>query len=258
MSPSDLLAAWLRRQLPADAFAWLSERLERCAAATADDRPALVRSIALVPRTLGRTVLELSPADLATADAVRPNWNPSGWRLDEAARVLLVLATAPSAFGTTPFLRAVLAPAALPERIALLRGLPLYSDPAAALSVAQDGIRSAIAPVFEAVAHHNPYPAEQFDETGWNQMVLKALFIGSTLAPVQGLVERGNPTLVDIMLDYAAERWAAGRTVSPELWREVGPWLAGSRRARAARLLDIAIPAERDAARAALGRVPSR
>ena len=65
--------------------------------------------------------------------------------------------------------------------------------------------------VFEAVAHRNPFPRERFDENRWNQVVLKALFIGSTLHPIQGLDERANPALAAILIDYAHERWAAGR-----------------------------------------------
>ena len=44
--------------------------------------------------------------------------------------------------------------------------------------------------VFEALAHNNPYPFEQFDENRWNHLVLKALFIGSKLHPMQGLGQR--------------------------------------------------------------------
>ena len=53
-------------------------------------------------------------------------------------------------------------------------------------------------------------------------MVLKALFVGSTLHPMQGLEARANPELAKMLCDYAHERWAAGRPVSPELWRCVG------------------------------------
>lgn len=55
-------------------------------------------------------------------------------------------------------------------------------------------------------------------------MVLKALFIGSRLAPIKGLDERANPELAQILREYAHERWSAGRPVNPELWRCVGPF----------------------------------
>ena len=55
-------------------------------------------------------------------------------------------------------------------------------------------------------------------------MVLKALFIGAVLGPITGLEDRANPELARILRDYAHERWAADRPVSPELWRCVGPF----------------------------------
>jgi hypothetical protein len=54
--------------------------------------------------------------------------------------------------------------------------------------------------------------------------VLKAVFVGSTISPIIGLDDRGNPSLAQMLLEYAHERWAAGRPVSPELWRCVGPF----------------------------------
>jgi hypothetical protein len=78
-------------------------------------------------------------------------------------------------------------------------------------------------PVFEAVAHRNPYPVEHFAEEAWNQMVVKAFFIGSCLWPIQALDRRGNPRLARMLVDLAQERWAAGRPVSGEVWRCVAP-----------------------------------
>ena len=107
-------------------------------------------------------------------------------------------------------------------------------------------------PVFEAVAHRNPYPRKMFDQDAWNQMVLKALFIGSRLDPIQGLDERANPGLASMLVDYAHERWAAGRPVSPELWRCVGPFADRRGLDALARILEVGEPRERLAAALAL------
>jgi len=106
--------------------------------------------------------------------------------------------------------------------------------------------------VFEAVAQRNPYPAEQLPEDAWNQMVLKALFVGSTLAPIVGLDGRANATLARMLRDYAHERWSAGRSVSPELWRCVGPFASGPLLADLGRVLDTGTQPERAAAVLAL------
>jgi hypothetical protein len=106
--------------------------------------------------------------------------------------------------------------------------------------------------VFEAVAHRNPYPKQQFSENRWNHMVLKALFVGSTLHPIQGLDQRANPPLARMLSDYAHERWAAGRPVSPELWRCVGPHADDESLADLQRVLATGDAIERQAAALAL------
>src|SRR5271170_4940032 len=65
------------------------------------------------------------------------------------------------------------------ELVAIYSGLPLYTDPTRLTALAADGLRTAMRTVFEAVAHHNPFPAEPFQQSAWNHMVLKALFIDS-------------------------------------------------------------------------------
>jgi len=112
-------------------------------------------------------------------------------------------------------------------------------------------------PVFEAVAHNNPYPRDHFGEHRWNHMILKALFVGSALAPVQGLDERANPELAQMLRDYAHERRAAGRPISPELWRCIGPFAEGEALDDLAQTLASADPQERAAAALALCASPA-
>ncbi|MDX1541281.1 MAG: EboA domain-containing protein, partial [Geminicoccaceae bacterium] len=109
---------------------------------------------------------------------------------------------------------------------------------------------------FEAVAHRSPYPKEQFSENRWNHMVLKALFVGSALHPIQGLDERANPELATMLHDYAHERWSAGRPVSPELWRCVGPFAEGAIVDDLARVLRTGTRQEQEAALLALTASP--
>ncbi len=212
------LRAWVRRQVADEDWVWLEGRLGR-----GDERDLYI-TLGLIPRRLGRADLDLGPVDLEAAQAARDGWDPSGWSVDGAARVLALLR---HPAGERPFhetFKQLRRTADAREAIALYRGLPLYPEPAALEAEAGEGLRSNIRAVFEAIAHRNPYPRDVFDEHRWNHMVLKALFVGSRLGPIVGLDERANAELARILRDYAHERWAAGRPVTPELWRCVGPF----------------------------------
>ncbi len=220
---SQLLQACLERQLSADGFAWLHQQRQRIAAGA----PARVFFLAYsaVSRHAPKDDLQLSSAELATAAAACPSWRPELWSADLAGRCWLLLAL-PSddvdAFNAN--LDLLLSAAHIGEQVAFFQSLPLLPHPECHCFRATEGLRSNMTTVFNAIAHHNAYPARVFDEAAWNQMVLKALFVGSTLHPIWGLDERANPTLARILGDYAHERWAASRSVSPELWRLVGPF----------------------------------
>ena len=224
--PSRLLRDWLQRQLPEAGFDWLAGQLETLQRDPSDRK--LHIALGMVPRRLGKDDLALSEADLRAAEAARPGWDPRGWSVDEAARILALLATAGANTAFAERFTELCSSAEVGEAIALYRGLPLYPDPAALEAQAAEGLRTNMRAVFEAVAHRTPFPRERFGEDRWNQMVLKALFIGSALHPIQGLDQRANPALAAILIDYAQERRAASRPVSPELWRCVGPFAKGA------------------------------
>ena len=256
MTPQAALQRWLDQRLDAAGGTWLREAAASVAAAGTDRE--LFRCVSLVSRKLGKAKLSLDAADMALAEEARPGWDPEPWTIDQAARIRLLLAAATDVDAFVRRLDQLCATADVDELVAFYRGLPLYPEPTRHRLRAAEGLRTNMLVVFEAVAHRNPYPAEQLPEEAWNQMVLKALFVGSTLDPIVGLDTRANASLARMLGDYAHERWAAGRPVSPELWRCVGPFASGPLLADLARVLESGAPPERAAAVLALRSAPDR
>jgi len=215
-----LVRGWVERVSPPDAAAWFAEALAEPGGAAGER--ASDRAFALAPRRLGNAGLRLDEADLAQAERVRPGLDPRDWSLDEAARIAILLAAAGEGTALPARVRRLARTADLRETAALMRGLPLYPGADDLVDLARTGVRSGIAPVFDAIALRNPFPAERFDEGSWNQMILKALFMERPLRPVHGLERRANPALTAMLVDYAHERWSAGRPVPHALWHCVG------------------------------------
>lgn len=254
MTPAQAIEQWLVGRLPDDAAAWLKDSAQRLRGGGSDKD--LYMSVSLVPRKIGKADLALSAAELGQATAARPGWDPREWSLDQAARVYLLLAAGSDGATFSRRLDQLCATADVGELVAFYRGLPLYPDQPRHVLRAAEGVRTNMKAVFQAVAHRNPYPSEQLAEPAWNQMVLKALFIGVSLDPIIGLDRRANPALARMLCDYAHERWAAGRPVSPELWRCVGPHSRGEMLADLGRVLKKGTGPERAAAALALSSSP--
>ncbi|MBL4892228.1 MAG: EboA domain-containing protein [Rhizobiaceae bacterium] len=222
-TPSELLKSWIFRQLPDASAEWFRDRLSKLE--SDPEKQSFDITFGMIPRKLGKDDLQLSADDLAAANAARTGWNPSQWSIDAAARILILVDISKdngSSFAER--FKELHRTADLGELIALYSGLPIYASPEALVEQAALGLRTNIKAEFEAISHRNPFPMEQFEENPWNNMVLKSLFIGVMLEPIQGLDERANPELARILRDYAHERWAADRFVSPELWRCIGPF----------------------------------
>lgn len=254
MRPEAALQQWLGQRLDTAGSQWLREAVASLAGGGADRD--LFRCVSMVSRKLGKAPLALDAAALTLAEASRPGWDPSSWTVDQAARVRLLLAAAADGERFVGRLDQLCATADVDELVAFYRGLAVYPDPPRHRQRAAEGLRSNMRVVFEAVAHRNPYAAEQLPEDAWNQMVLKALFVGSTLDAIVGLDRRANATLARMLGDYAHERWAAARSVNPELWRCVGPFATGALLADLARVLETGTPRERAAAVLALRSAP--
>lgn len=218
-SARDLLLTWLADRLAPEGAAWFAEKGN-----TLQEDRDFNLAFALAPRKLGKQDLSLSTAELADAHACRAGWQPADWTIDQAARMVLLLADQDEAVFMRR-LHQLCVTGDVGELVTLYAGLPIYPFPESLTNRAAEGLRSNIKAVFEAVAHGNPFPADHFEDGPWNQMVLKALFIDSRLHPILDLDRRANEDLARILIDYMHERLAAGRSITPELWRCVGPYL---------------------------------
>ncbi len=252
---STLIQAWLAPHLDEKGAAWLEGKRRDIAAGAADW--VFFSSFSAVPRYIGKAELPLNIHDLDAARRARPHWSPLGWSLDQAGRTLLLLAN-PSANAEAYGARmdAVFNAADVGESVTLYQALPILPHPERFRARGAEGLRSNMISVFNAVSLDNPFPSEQFDENTWNQMVLKCCFVGSPLHRIVGLEDRANPTLSQMLVDYAHERWAASRSLTPELWRPVAPYATPAMISDLERVLNDPDPAQREAGALALASCP--
>lgn len=247
----DLLCAWINRRASSAEVDWLRARQAEIEEGAPDWK--FFTAFSAAPRHVGKEDLDLSEPDLEDAGRLRAGWTPKGWSVDQAARAVLVLSYPSDEHDRyVATLDQVFSTADARESVALYQVLPLFPHPEAFRARAAEGLRSNMTSVFNAVAHDNPYPGEFLDEPAWNQLVLKALFVGSALYKIQGIDERANPALARMLVDYAHERWAANRAVSPELWRPVGPFAGEDYVEELGIVLSSDVEAEREAAALAL------
>ncbi|MGB3787861.1 MAG: EboA family metabolite traffic protein [Phormidesmis sp.] len=219
-----LLHRWLQQRMPSEQLLWLEDRLKQLAENSSDR--LLFTTFSSVPRYTTKADLALTDADLQEAASARKGWVPSDWSLDQAGRTLLLLSLpAEEAHQYQALVEKLFSTADVSEQIALYQSLPLLPYPHLFVARAAEGLRTSITAVFNAIALNNPFPGDYFEALPWNQMVLKAVFVDSPLHLIQQLDKRANPELARMLSDYAHERWAAKRQVTPELWRLIGPFL---------------------------------
>lgn len=210
---NDLLAL----RLDAKALAFIAGAQREINGSVSDAR--FTALIALASRHVPRRLLTPSPAECARAAQVLPGWNPQSWSLLETARIALVLShpdLTQAGFGER--FNSWFNYADEGELCALYRAIPLLPDPQRFTWRAAEGCRTNMKSVFMAVACDSPFPAQNFDDIAWNQMLVKALFTETPLGQVYGLDQRLSTTLAHMVLDFMDERRSAGRDIPLDAW----------------------------------------
>ena len=210
-----LLWEILAEHLDGEAREWLKGRES---AQPAD----LMTAFVAAPRYLPKKIVSPSQDQFTRLDTTIKGFTVENWTVVRLARVWLL-----SLFDDSeeqPYvhrIRTLFETAEMNELVALYSALPVLSYPQQWLATASDAVRSNIGIVLDAIALQNPYPATYFREGAWNQLVMKSIFNDKPIELIYGLDERANAELARILVDFAHERWAAGRKVPPGVWRLV-------------------------------------
>jgi hypothetical protein len=205
-------------------------------------------------RFFKKTLLQITEKQKEVANRLMEGFSPQTWdQLQTARSYLLLHFEEKEASSWVNALNKLFETADMYEQQSLYAALPIMPFQTEMMERAIEGLRTNISTVFDAVALNNPYPAEYFDERAWNQMVLKAIFMQRPLYQIQNADDRANPVLAKILVDFAHERWAAGRTVMPELWRFVGPYINEENFADIQKVLQTNDPNQKKAALLACG-----
>jgi len=200
---------------------WITNKLQQVAhEGTAQQ---FVMAFSMAPRKVPTHALALSTHANTQFNQWYPGFDASKWTYDQLCRVALMAHLPPTT--NQPILDQLFGMADLREQVSLYSGLYLLPNANTFAYRAAEGVRTNMADVFDAIALNNPYPAAFLNEGAWNQLVLKAIFMERPVYRIHRLDERCNTTLANIAIDYAHERWSAGRTVTPELWRLVVPFV---------------------------------
>lgn len=220
---TNFLKTLIEKNAEEKSISWLNQKVEQVQSSGASS--AFFLAFSQASRFFRKDILELSEAEASQANSLVEGFQPAQWSVLQAARTILLLSYPQEKARWFEVVNQLFETADMNEQQALFAALPVLPYPEELLPRAIDGCRTNMTLVFDAIALNNPYPGNYFPEANWNQLVLKAVFMQRPLYRIQGLDARRNPALADIASDFAHERWAAGRSVMPEIWRLVVPFI---------------------------------
>jgi hypothetical protein len=109
------------------------------------------------------------------------------------------------------------------EKMAWLKGLIYVDEQGVALNTAISASRCNSVDEFTALALNNDYVVQHFPELNFNQLVLKALFMGLDISRINMLSSRLNAKLSNMCVSFAIEQALANRIPPASLWQAVKP-----------------------------------
>lgn len=221
----EFLYSLIRQKATKEGLEWLDTQAEKLRASW--NLRTFYFSFSSVPRFMGKAAVDYTEETLQQAEQLRKGFHPRDWDLTQLARTyILLFLPHEDAKEYLLTINRMCETADMYEQQAIYAALPLLPHPQELTGRAAEGVRTNMTNVFDAIALHNPYPADYMEQEAWNQLVLKAVFMGRPLYKIYGADQRTNPELAQMLIDFAHERWAAHRDVTPEIWHFVAPYLS--------------------------------
>lgn len=208
----------MERSLTPEAMLWLQNKVEMIVAE--DKSVQLHLCFSHLPRIASKKNITLVGTETKRINELLDGFEINSWTLDKLSRVwLLMQLPADNRETYIKKINSLFAAAEMNEQVALYSALPLYLYPEEWIGRCEEGIRSNIGTVLEAIMYYNPYPAKFLSQQAWNQLVLKAFFTEKDVNLIIGLKDRVNEPLTATLQDYVQERQAANRAVAPEIYQ---------------------------------------
>lgn len=220
----EVITAVIKQNAAPEVIDWLEEK----AILTNEEKGSaqLNLAFAAIPRKIGRQLIKITENERRIIEGSCKEFFADDWTIDKLCRLWLLMQTDTSEKDAyCSKIENLFKAAEMNELAALYSSLFFFAYPEEWQQRCAEGIRSNIGIVLEAIMYNNPYPFKYLDDLAWNQLVLKAFFTDKNVNRILGLDERANKELAWILIDYANERWAAHRTVNPQLWRLVGKFI---------------------------------
>lgn len=218
MNLSELIKEYCLNQIQNENIkTWLDQKLQMIKS----DQEFFI-SFALVNKKIPRDLVQPTLEQVKNFHRINSEFTIENWTLDQLCRLSLLI--------NYPLLNLqnltkLISVADTQEQITIYKSIFYLKNASQYTPLVVDGIRTNIIDIFDAITLKNLYPAKYFSQDQWNQMVLKAIFMERPVYQIEGIDQRKNEKLALILFDYARERWAASRRVTPELWRMMRGYL---------------------------------
>ncbi len=171
-------------------------------------------------RCLGEQVISLKlPANKAESISEGSEWEVSHWTKADLGRLILLgAALNKCTHDKYMTFEKVFSYCDASERKSLINGLYWLLEDERLIPFAEEVQRTNDMDLFAALVAENPFPAMNYSDAAFNQMVLKSLFLGLSIDRIAGLQYRLNDDLSRMCDDYLHERRLAGREIPASLW----------------------------------------